>query len=96
MGRLERGELYQARWGIEVFSKQIEQTLKICDLLGHNKEAIRWQIWSALLLYILLRFQAQLSQWLRSLFRLFTMIRGVIWDKLSLSELLAFYGTATG
>lgn len=90
------GELYQARWGIEVFFKQIKQTLKICDFLGYSKEAIRWQIWAALLLYILLRFQGQLSEWPRSFIRLFTMIRGVIWDKLSLCELLAFYGTAGG
>lgn len=38
------GELYQARWGIEVFFKQIKQTLQVCDFLGHNKEAIRWQL----------------------------------------------------
>lgn len=90
------GELYQARWGIEVFFKQIKQTLKLCDFLGHSKEAIRWQIWSALLLYVLLRYQSQLGNWPHSFTRLFTMIRGVIWDRLSLTELLAFYGTASG
>ncbi len=37
------GELYQARWGIEVFFKQLKQTLQICDFLGHSKEAISWQ-----------------------------------------------------
>ena len=46
------GDLYKSRWGIEVFFKQIKQTLQICDFLGHSKEAIRWQLWSALLLYI--------------------------------------------
>ena len=51
-------DLYQSRWAIEVFFKQIKQTLQVCDFLGHSKQAIRWQIWSALLLYILLRFQA--------------------------------------
>ena len=90
------GGLYQARWGIEVFFKQIKQTLKICDFLGHNKEAIRWQLWSALLLYILLRYQGQVMAWPHSFARLFTMIRGVIWDRLSLYALLSFYGTARG
>lgn len=33
------GELYQARWGIEVFFKQIKQTLKVCDFLGHTKHS---------------------------------------------------------
>ena len=48
-------DLYQSRWAIEVFFKQIKQTLQICDFLGHSKQAIRGQLWSALLLYVLLR-----------------------------------------
>jgi IS4 transposase len=34
-------DLYQSRWAIEVFFKQIKQTLQICDFLGHSKQAIR-------------------------------------------------------
>ena len=103
-------DLYQSRWAIEVFFKQIKQTLQICDLvrftscpvlslrseLGHSKQAIRWQLWSALLLYVLLRFQAWQSDWSHSFTRLFTMIRSVLWDRFDLSELLRFYGTAGG
>ena len=44
------GVLYKSRWGIEVFFKQIKQTLRVCDFLGHSKNAIRWHLWSALLL----------------------------------------------
>ena len=89
-------ELYQSRWAIEVFFKQIKQTLQICDFLGHSKQAIRWQLWAALLLYVLLRFQAWSSQWPHSFTRLFTMIRSVIWDRFDLGDTLAFYGTAGG
>ena len=39
-------DLYRCRWGIEVFFKQIKQTLKVCDFLGYSKHAIRWQLWS--------------------------------------------------
>src|SRR5690606_28958480 len=88
--------LYQSRWAIEVFFKQIKQTLKICDFLGHSKQAIRWQFWSALLLYLLLRFQAWTSNWSHSFTRLFTMIRGVVWDRFDLADILRFYGTAGG
>ena len=88
------GGLYQARWGIEVFFKQIKQTLMVCDFLGHSKHAIRWQLWSALLLYVLLRFLGQSGNWPHSFTRLFTMIRGVIWDRFELFGLLRFYGTA--
>ena len=55
--------LYRCRWGIEVFFKQIKQTFKVCDFLGHSKQAIRWQLWAALLLLVLLRYIAFISQW---------------------------------
>ena len=90
------GELYQARWGIEVFFKQIKQTLKICDFLGHSKQAIQWQVWSALLLYILIRYLAHIHSWIHSFSRLFNLIRGVVWDKYQLHSLIKSYGTATG
>jgi len=90
------GELYQARWGIEVFFKQIKQALKVCDFLGHSKHAIRWQLWSALLLYVLLRFQSQVVSWNHSFVRLFAMVRGVIWQRIELEDLLRGYGTAGG
>ena len=88
--------LYQSRWAIEVFFKQIKQTLKVCDFLGHSKQAIRWQPWSALLMYLLLRFQALCSQWPQGFARVFAMIRAIIWDRFDLANTLRFYGTAGG
>jgi hypothetical protein len=87
-------DLYRCRWGIEVFFKQIKQTFKVCDFLGHSKQAIRWQLWSALLLYILLRFIAFQSQWPHSFTRMFTLVRGVVWERFNLFDLADFYGTA--
>ncbi|MDP9170240.1 MAG: IS4 family transposase [Acidobacteriota bacterium] len=87
-------DLYRCRWQIEVFFKQIKQTLQLCDFLGHSANAVRWQVWTALLLYVLLRFQAFLSGWPHSFTRLFTLLRGVLWDRFHLQELLTFYGTA--
>ena len=89
-------DLYRSRWAIEVFFKQIKQTLQVCDFLGHSKQAIRWQLWAALLMYLLLRFQAWRSSWSHSFTRIFTMIRGVIWDRFNLENLLRYYGTAGG
>lgn len=89
-------DLYKSRWAIEVFFKQIKQTLKVCDFLGHSKQAIRWQLWTALLLYLLLRFQAWASNWPHSFTRLFTLIRGLLWDRFHLDQTLRFYGTAGG
>lgn len=88
-------DLYRCRWQIEVFFKQIKQTLQLCDFLGHSANAVRWQVWMALLLYVLLRFQAFLHGWPHSFTRLFTLIRGVVWDRFHLPDLLGFYGTAS-
>jgi hypothetical protein len=87
-------ELYKGRWGIEVFFKQVKQTLQLADFLGHSEQAIRWQVWSALLTYLLLRFIAYRSGWDRSFARLFTVVRAVLWDRLELYSVLEFCGTA--
>jgi hypothetical protein len=89
-------DLYRCRWQIEVFFKQIKQTLQLCDFLGHSANAVRWQVWTALLLYVLLRFHAFLHSWPHSFTRLFTLLRGVVWDRFDLGNLLDFYGTAGG
>jgi hypothetical protein len=34
-------DLYRCRWQIEVFFKQIKQTLQLADFLGHNANAVR-------------------------------------------------------
>ena len=46
-------DLYRCRWQIEVFFKQIKQSLQLCDFLGNSANAVRWQVWTALLLYVL-------------------------------------------
>ena len=89
-------DIYQSRWEIEVFFKQIKQNLKLRDFLGNNANAVGWQIWMALLTYVLLRYLGYLSQWNHSFSRLCTMVRGVLWEKLALRELLVAYGTAGG
>lgn len=89
-------DLYRCRWQIEVFFKQIKQTLQLADFLGHNANAVRWQIWTALLVYVLLRYLSYLSKWAHSFTRLFTILRAVLWSKLDLLDLLNCYGTAKG
>jgi hypothetical protein len=89
-------ELYRCRWQIEVFFKQIKQTLQLADFLGTSANAVRWQIWTALLVYLLLRYLAFLSQWNHSFSRLFTLIRVALWKKWDVLSLLRRYGTADG
>jgi hypothetical protein len=89
-------DLYKCRWGIEVFFKQMKQTLQLGDFLGQSENAVRWQIWTALLTYVLLRFLVFLSKWTGSFSRLFTLVRGTLWSRFDLFALLIMYGTATG
>jgi len=89
-------DLYRCRWSIEVFFKELKQTLQLADFLGHNANAVRWQVWTALLVYLLLRFCAFLSQWSHSFTRLFALVRSALWQKLELRSLLEVYGTAGG
>jgi len=89
-------DLYRCRWQIEVFFKQIKQTLQLADFLGHNANAVRWQVWIALLVYVLLRYLSYISKWAHSFTRLFTILRAVLWSKIDLVDLLRRYGTAGG
>jgi IS4 transposase len=56
-------DLYRRRWDIEVFFKQVKKSLKLGSFLGHRANAVRWQVYTALLVYVLLRFKAQGSSY---------------------------------
>jgi len=87
-------DLYRRRWDIEVFFKQVKQTLRLSNFLGHSANAVRWQVYTALLVYVLLRFQAYMSQWTHSFTRLFAVVRSTLWERMDLPKLLLSYGTA--
>ena len=89
-------DLYRCRWQIEIFFKELKQTLQMADFLGHSEGAVKWQVWTALLTYLLLRFCAWLSQWSHSFTRLFALLRSALWQKLELRSLLQSCGTAAG
>jgi len=87
-------DLYRCRWNIEVFFKTLKQTLQIADFLGYSANAVRWQIWIALLSELLLRFIAWRSQWSSAFVRLLTIVRAALWRRWQILDLLACYGTA--
>lgn len=89
-------DLYQSRWAIETFFKEIKQTLKLSDFLGYSQNAVEWQIWTGLITYVLLRYAMYLSEWKEGFKRVFTLVRGAMWVKIDLIELLVKYGTARG
>jgi hypothetical protein len=89
-------ELYRARWEIERFFKEVKQTVQLVDFVGHNRNAVQWQIWMALLVHLLMRYLAHLSQWTHSFTRLFTLVRAGLWFRYDLTSFLSSYGTAEG
>ena len=89
-------DLYKCRWGVEVFFKQIKQTLQRSDFLGHSRNAILWQVWMALLAYILIRFIGHLGQWKGAFSRLFTLLRGVLFGRWDAFDIMSLCGTARG
>ncbi len=89
-------DLYKCRWSIETFFKQIKQTLNLGSFLGHSRNAIQWQVWTALLMYVLLRFLHACCDWDHSFTRLYTCLRSVLWKRISILKYLKSYGTAGG
>jgi len=89
-------DLYRRRWDIEVFFKQVKQSLKLTGFLGQSANAVRWQVYAALLIYVLLRFMAHQVDWGHSFTRLFAVSRSALWERVDLLGLLKSYGTASG
>ena len=51
----EIADLYKRRWAIELFFRWVKQTLKIRHFIGRSENAVRIQIATALIAYLLLR-----------------------------------------
>lgn len=89
-------DLYKSRWGVEVFFKQIKQTLQIADFMGYSENAVKWQIWTALLTYVLLRYIGEMGKWQGSFSRLFTLLRGVLFQKKEMYSIMNFCSRSRG
>lgn len=55
-------DIYKDRWQIELFFKTLKQNLKIKTFIGTTENALRIQIWTALLALVLLKWLHYLSQ----------------------------------
>ena len=88
--------LYEARWQIELLFKQMKQTLKLCDLMSCSANGIRWQVWIALLVQLIMRYFAWVSGWQHSFVRLYALVRAILWRQLDIIKVLQRYGTAKG
>jgi len=61
---------------------------------GTNENAVKWQIWAALVVRLVLRYMKFLSKWSGSYTRFVGIVRTAIWVRRDVDEMLRFYGTA--
>ena len=69
---------------------------QLADFLGHSENAVLWQVWTAMLCYILLRFIGELGKWDGSFSRLFTLLRGVLFRRLDMFSVMENCNGARG
>jgi hypothetical protein len=67
--------LYKDRWQIEIFFKGLKQNLKIKTFVGTSSNAVKIQIWTALIAMLILRFLQLRSQFRWSLSNLVALLR---------------------
>lgn len=81
-------EVYRERWHIELFFKEIKQNLRIKSFVGTSENAVLIQLYTALTVYLLLKYQKFLSHLGLSVQQLFQLIQVNLFGVASLEELL--------
>jgi len=77
----EIADLYKQRWGIELFFKWIKQNLKIKQFLGRSKNAVKIQIYSAIITYLLVQLYQQAHQPERTLKMCLMSLRATLFQR---------------
>lgn len=67
--------IYKDRWQIELFFKALKQNLKIKTFVGTSVNAVKTQIWTALISMLLLRYLQMISRFGWSLANLVALLR---------------------
>jgi Domain of unknown function (DUF4372)/Transposase DDE domain len=67
--------IYQDRWQVELFFKALKQTLKIKTFVGTSANAVRTQVWTALIAMLVLKYLQLKSQFAWSLSNLAALLR---------------------
>ena len=83
---LEIAQRYKERWAIELFFKWIKQHLKIKSFLGRTENAVRIQILTALISYLLVALYKQRHNLQQSLWDCLCFVRGTIFQHFDREE----------
>ena len=85
---LQVANLYKNRWQVELFFKWLKQHLKIKKFWGTSENAVRIQIYSAMITYCLVAIVQQAMQQERSTYEVLQILSISLTDKINLRELL--------
>lgn len=80
--------LYQARWQIEIFFKEIKSLLKIKSFVGTSENAVLIQIWTALISILILKYLKAKAKYDWCLSNLVGLIRMTLFAKIDLQKWL--------
>ena len=82
------GELYKARWEIEIFFKEIKQLLKIKSFLGITANAVLIQIWTAMITLLILKYLKACASYSWCLSNMVAFLRLNLFVKFDLRKML--------
>jgi hypothetical protein len=85
-------DIYKSRWDIELFFKWIKQNLRIKTFLGTSENAVRIQVWTALLLYLLVEYIRHVSKTSFPLLKAFRHLSDNVFQNYNLFNLLGNRG----
>jgi hypothetical protein len=81
-------QIYKSRWQVELFFRWIKQNLKIKSFYGISENAVRTQIWIALIAYLVIFWLKHLSRSALSMMQITRLLQLNLAAKRSLAELL--------
>jgi hypothetical protein len=82
------GQLYKARWTIEIFFRDIKQLLHIKTFIGTSENAVKIQIWTALITILILKALKNVAKYPWYLSNLVGFIRLNLFVKIQLQQWL--------
>ncbi|MEA2038054.1 MAG: IS4 family transposase [Nanoarchaeota archaeon] len=81
--------IYKSRWDIELFFKWLKQHLKIKTFLGTSENAVKTQIWIAMIYYLLLKYIKYQTKYGYSLLEFTRIIGEALFFRQNLIDLLS-------
>jgi IS4 transposase len=88
---LEVAYLYKNRWQIEVFFKWIKQNLTVKRFWGYSENAVRMQLWVAIIAYLMVTYAKHSLKSDYSIYEIMQILSVSAFDKTPIRELLANY-----